>query len=308
MARDFAPPMASVTLTEPAWQLRLGALGLATLISAFFGGCARSTPNMPTPTSQAAPDNAAPDNAAPDNAAPDNAAPDNAAPDNAAPDNAASDNAAPTGRVVLEPSFEEQLAAVARGDAIAIRLTLAPVNPQQLGRLSSVADQLQELILDAGVVRDADLGALAPLRQLEHLRLRDSRLTDAGAAQLAAGELNQLRILNLPQAELTAAGIAHLSRLPRLSQLRLAGSQLDDRAVAALAALPELRSLHLIGPTLSDAALDSIAALPKLGSFYLDDCALSDAAWERLFIAKPSLHVHIDQFHHDRDPNRHDGP
>ncbi len=196
-----------------------------------------------------------------------------------------------------------QLQLAREGQSDRIQVDSQVITAEQLEQLEQVPN-LTELLLDAGVVCDADLGHIAQLHKLEHLRLRDSPLTDAGAEQLADG-LPKLRILNLPQAELTAAGIRHFARNSNLTQLRLGGSHIDDAALAAMAELPELRSLHLIGPKLSDAALEALAASPKLTSFYLDDCPLSDAAWERLFDAKPSLHVHIDQAHHDRDPSYH---
>ena len=88
--------------------------------------------------------------------------------------------------------------------------------------------------------------------------------------------------------------------------LRLGGRSIDDAAVKAIAAIPNLESLHLIGPSLTDASLESVANMTNLRSFYLDDCNLSEAAWTHLFEVRKNIHVHIDQVHHDRDPNRHD--
>lgn len=202
-----------------------------------------------------------------------------------------------------ELSFEAQHAQVLRGESIAIKLTQAPISGEQLAQLVSVGDKLLELQLDAGVVDDTSIESLAQLTALEHLRLRDSPITDVGIAKLDPTRLLNLRILNLPQSSLTAVGLEHLAKFPKLVQLRLGASKLDDRAAEVLATFPALRSLHLIGPRFTDVALDRLAKAPKLSSLYIDECHLSDAAWERLFKAKPSIHVHIDQHHHDRDPN-----
>ena len=202
-----------------------------------------------------------------------------------------------------ELSFEAQHAQVLRGEAIAIRLTHTKISGDQLGHLRAVSDKLLELQLDAGELNDASIESLTQLTALEHLRLRDSPITDAGIAKLDPRKLPNLRIINLPQSSLTAAGLEHLARFPKLVQLRLSAATLDDRAAEVLATFPILRSLHLIGPKFTDAALDQLAKAPKIASLYIDDCHLSDAAWERLFKAKPSIHVHIDQHHHDRDPN-----
>lgn len=202
----------------------------------------------------------------------------------------------------IELSFEAQHAQVLRGKSIAIKLTQAKISSQQLSQLSTLSDKLLELQLDAGVIDDASIESLSQLTALEHLRLRDSPLTDIGIAKLDPSKLPNLRIINLPQSSLTAAGLEHLGKFPKLVQLRLSASQLDDRAAEVISTFPALRSLHLIGPRFTDAALDQLAKAPKLSSLYIDECHLSDAAWERLFKAKPNIHVHIDQHHHDRDP------
>lgn len=203
----------------------------------------------------------------------------------------------------VELSFEAQHSQVLRGESIAIRLTQEKISDDQLGQLGAVGDKLLELQLDAGELNDATLESLTQLTALEHLRLRDSPITDIGIAKLSPSKLPNLRIINLPQSSLTAAGLEHFARFPKLVQLRLSATQLDDRAAEVLATFPALRSLHLIGPKFTDDALDHIATAPKLASLYIDDCHLSDAAWQRLFKAKPNIHVHIDQHHHDRDPN-----
>jgi hypothetical protein len=43
-----------------------------------------------------------------------------------------------------------------------------------------------------------------------------------------------------------------------------------------------------------------------LWNLYLDGAGVSDEAWSRYFGARPTVHVHVDQAHHDRDPGRHD--
>lgn len=196
--------------------------------------------------------------------------------------------------------FEQQLAAVLRGESVAIHVTTEPISSEQLKKLSQAGDQLRDLMLDAGTVRDEDIACFHALSKLEHLRLRQSPITDRGAEKLSELNLPELRVLNFPQSKLTAVGIRALAKLPKLSQLRLGGKQIDDEAVDVLKGMKQLQSVHLIGPSLSDRSLITIAELPKLGSFYLDDCPLSDAAWEQLFKSRPTLHVHIDQQHPDR--------
>ncbi|MFO1063104.1 MAG: hypothetical protein U0892_04425 [Pirellulales bacterium] len=206
----------------------------------------------------------------------------------------------PSALTADSPKFEQQLAAVLRGESVAIHVATEPVSSEQLKKLSQTGDPLRDLMLDAGTVRDEDIAFFHGLSKLEHLRLRQSPITDRGAENLSELNLPELRVLNLPQSKLTAVGMRALAKLPKLNQLRLGGNQIDDEAVDALKDMKQLQSVHLIGPSLSDRSLITIAELPKLGSFYLDDCPLSDAAWEQLFKSRPTLHVHIDQQHPDR--------
>ncbi|MCC6509777.1 MAG: hypothetical protein IT423_11755 [Pirellulaceae bacterium] len=198
--------------------------------------------------------------------------------------------------------FEEQLAQVLAGTGHEIRLERSSVSAEQLPALAK-ATQLRALILDAGVMRDQDIQCLTSLSTLEHLRLRNSPLTDQALKDMANGQLDELRILNLPQAKLTADGLRELARLPRLRNLRIGGRSIDDAAIVALAKCPALSSLHLIQPGITDQSLETLAGMAELSSLYIDDCPLSDAAWEKLFAARPKMHVHIDQSHHDLDPH-----
>jgi hypothetical protein len=72
----------------------------------------------------------------------------------------------------------------------------------------------------------------------------------------------------------------------------------------AIARLPGLRSLHLIDIAIRDEGLAALAEHETLRNLYLDGAGVSDAAWERYFEARPRIHVHVDQAHHDRDPRR----
>ncbi len=150
-------------------------------------------------------------------------------------------------------------------------------------------------MLDAGEVRDSDIKHLTSLTGLEHLRLRESPLSDDGLQELAGGQVRSLLILNLPQAKPTAVGLKALASLPKLRQLRIAGRQIDDAAVEELAHWPALSSLHLIQPGITGKSLETIATMSELSSLYIDECALPDEAWAKLFTARPSLHVHVDQ-------------
>ena len=57
---------------------------------------------------------------------------------------------------------------------------------------------------------------------------------------------------------------------------------------------------------LGDDGLEGISRYDGLWNLYLDGAGISDEAWERYFALHPEVHVHVDQAHHDRDPNRHE--
>lgn len=169
---------------------------------------------------------------------------------------------------------------------------------------------LRELVLEHGRADDAHAEILATLPDLERLVLRESPLGDEGFQRLAG--LRKLRDLNVPQSACTAAGIRALTALPALRVLRLGGPNLartggeGPEVCRAVATLPGLRSLHLIDIPIGDAGLETLADLPGLWNLYLDGAGVSDEAWGRYFQKRPDVHVHVDQAHHDRDPNSHD--
>jgi hypothetical protein len=201
---------------------------------------------------------------------------------------------APTGIVA-------QALAVRAGRSTRLVAT-APLSGAEWESLRGLAG-LRELILEHGVADDGRVEVLATLPDLERLVLRESPLTDAGFRRLAA--CTKLRDLNVPQAACTAAGIRALSTLGHLRSLRIGGRSLAGADVcAAVAKLPALHTLHLIDVPIGDGGLRVLARLPRLWSLYLDGAGVSDDAWEGYFQACPHVHVHVDQAHHDRDPNR----
>lgn len=213
---------------------------------------------------------------------------------------------APRQPVSSGDSFEHLLAAGRAGQLERLELSHPLAAPQQLAELSEQDAWLGELILDEGVVDDAQVPWIARLPELWHLRLRHSPITDDGFAELA--RCDSLQILNLPQCRATAAGVATLGRLPHLRSLRLGGETLGGDVADAIAGLKTLRSLHLIGVPIDDRGLRRIASLPKLQSLYLDDAAVSEQGWDWLFAEKSGLHVHVNQRHLDRDPGGHAHP
>ncbi|EMB13932.1 leucine-rich repeat domain-containing protein [Rhodopirellula europaea] len=163
--------------------------------------------------------------------------------------------------------------------------------------------KLDTVLIDEGVITDEGIATIAKIPELRHLRLRLSPITDEGLKPLL--ERKSIWFLNLPHSRLTEKGIRSLSALPKLRQLRVGSTLLGNDIGRALLEVKSLRGLHLIGVPLSDEGLKVIVQLPHLESLYLDDAAITESGWDWLFQNHPQLHVHINQRHHDRDPQHH---
>jgi Leucine-rich repeat (LRR) protein len=204
-----------------------------------------------------------------------------------------------------EPSLAEQITAVRRGSTDIILLESTPVRDSDLLVLTAIPG-LRVLQLDhpGNLVTEAGLADVARLTELEHLRIRGGNIGDEGLKAIC--EMPNLKILNLPQGKFTDAGLAHLKELPKLQSLRIGSPNVTDRGIAELKEFPSLLRVHLIDIPISDKGLADLEAIPKLESLYLDGAKISDAAVDDLFRKRPNLHVHFNQAHHDRDPNKHE--
>lgn len=199
-----------------------------------------------------------------------------------------------------EVSLQEQIEAVASGKQDSIEIEATAIRDEQLNPISSLTT-LRVLKLQRGAVSDAGLRSIGSLPKLEQIVLRDSPVTDEGAEILSG--FAALRIVNLPQSHIGDEGIKKLSRIPNLELLRIG----TDRAISAdglksLCDAKNLRFVHLIGVALEDGALTPLGEIPALESLYIDGSQFSDEAISALLRRRPGLHLHLDQRHHDSDP------
>jgi hypothetical protein len=199
----------------------------------------------------------------------------------------------------VPPSFAAQVAAVRDGTSRRVVATTPPT-AAEWASLRGLGG-LRELVVERGGAGDGEAEVFATLADLERLVLRHCPLGDAGFRRLAS--CRSLRDLNVPQAACTTAGVRALAPLENLRSLRLGAPGLAGPEVCeAVTALPRLRSLHLIDVPIGDAGLAILGRMPGLWNLYLDGAGVSDAAWAGYFEACPTVHVHVDQAHHDRDP------
>ncbi len=165
------------------------------------------------------------------------------------------------------------------------------------------SNNITSLLIDSSVVSNKGLIPLQSMKNLTQLRIR-SRLTDAAIPAIL--NLKSLQFLNLPQADFTDAGIHILSFHPNIQLLRIGGKRLSNKALESIATMSSLSFLHLIAVPINDQGLPSLYGMQHLQSLYLDDTDTTDAGLAKLLEALPHLHLHINQNHIDRDPNKHE--
>lgn len=91
--------------------------------------------------------------------------------------------------------------------------------------------------------------------QLEWLNLADTKVTDAGLANLK--DLKHLTRLHLEKTDIGDAGLAHLEGLANLEYLNLYGTKVTDKGLASIAKLPNLKKVYLWQTQVTDAAADA---------------------------------------------------
>ena len=161
------------------------------------------------------------------------------------------------------------------------------------------------------LVTDLDMDTLALLSSLEDLNLGVGvslgrtgvavgsgnchvtggiQLTDLGVAKLA--KLTNLKRLDISGANVTAAGLQALEKLPRLERLSLWNcAKVDDTAAAELGSFPGMSNVDLSYTPVGDRALQSLVKLTDLKFLYLTDTKITPEALRQFRKAKPAVFV-----------------
>lgn len=135
--------------------------------------------------------------------------------------------------------------------------------------------ELRVLALDGpSKISNEGLTLIGGPGRLEHLSFNGSRITDLkGLAPLVG-----LKSLNLMQVPVDDAGLAPISRFPRLMHLTLADNPaVTDAGLVHLRGLADLQSLDLRNCRVTDAGLAHILACPRLVYLDLSGTQISDA-------------------------------
>ena len=142
---------------------------------------------------------------------------------------------------------------------------------------------LEELRLTNARVVDAHLKQLKTLKTvdgLQTLHLTGAKITNGGLAHLS--ELTNLTELRLDYTEIGDAGLAHLRKLTKLEELQLGNSNVTDAGLVHLQMMRNLQTLNLISDRITDAGLDHLRMLSDLRTLSLCRTKVTNAGLARL--------------------------
>ena len=150
-------------------------------------------------------------------------------------------------------------------------------------------------------VQDKGLAHLAPLTQIEELRLAQTRvkgLTLATFVHLRALDLtystfgdegmqslkdmHELTRLYLRDTLVSDAGLKWIADRKSLTELDLSGDRITDAGMESLRGLTNLRELNLLGAAITDAGLDALAGMTHLRNLNLYRTGITNAGVEKL--------------------------
>lgn len=140
---------------------------------------------------------------------------------------------------------------------------------------------LEHLVLWSTPITDAGVRVIGTLRKLKTLSLEHcTQISDAGMAHLV--RCTTLKELWLSFAPIGGEGLAHLTRLEGLERLHLNGTKTDDDALQYVAGMKELQQLTLVRTAVRGPGLKHLAGLTKLKLLEFAECKLESPPWEAL--------------------------
>ncbi len=161
--------------------------------------------------------------------------------------------------------------------------------------------QLRHLKLTGEVDRSV-IDTLPSLSSLQTLYLAQVPVDETDITHLTACQ--SLDTINLPTADFNDDALAALAQLPRLELLRIGSPRVTAQGFGNLQLSKSLRFLHVIEVPVDEAVLEHVMNIQQLESFYADGANAQSLDWETVFKSRPDLHVHVNQVHDDRDPQR----
>jgi hypothetical protein len=123
---------------------------------------------------------------------------------------------------------------------------------------------------------DADLAVLKHLPQLQQLYVGNTRITDAGLANVKG--LADLVVLEFSgNIGITDAGLANIVGLVKLQQIMFSHTGISDEGLIHLKGLPDLVQVYAGTKNLTDAGLVHLKVLPKLKALSIGYSKITDA-------------------------------
>jgi hypothetical protein len=169
--------------------------------------------------------------------------------------------------------------------AIHVDLAHTKVGNADLGALALLRE-LHALNLSATNVSDAALVHVKNLDQLCTLRLSETKVTDAGLTELKG--LRELTGLFLDRTAVTDAGLLHLKQL-HLTFLDLSNTKVTDTGLVQLQTMSTLYRLDLCNTDVTDAGLDHLKGLTGLGWLGVSGTKVSPQGMAELRRALPRV-------------------
>ena len=126
---------------------------------------------------------------------------------------------------------------------------------------------------------DDELAVLKKLPRINDLTLCNTKVTDAGLANLT--DLRQLSRLHLIGC-FSDTGLGHVERLPRLRELSLRGTRVTDDGLKRLQGFARLQHLDLSDTQVTDTGLEHLTQLKQLRTLDLHDTKVTDAGLRHL--------------------------
>jgi hypothetical protein len=200
-------------------------------------------------------------------------------------------------------SLSDQLSEVRAGQRELIELTGKAVHDKAIEPMRNVQG-VTRVVIEQSELSAAGLAVLATIPELEQLVIRGKAVDDEGLSELVSSQ--NLRVLNLPRTTISRTTLEKLQQLPRLMLLRIGSPHLEDDCLQVITGMPAIRFLHLIDIPITDQGLRHLYDFEQLESLYLDGARVSGEGVSKLMEKLPRLHLHLDQHHHDRDPNHHE--
>ncbi len=167
-------------------------------------------------------------------------------------------------------------------DLHTLRLSLNTVSPATVARLMANKGWIELSLQDVPLTDAQFVQLIDDQSKLQRLSLRRiSGISDAGLAALS--KLPRLEVLSLVEMPITGKGLASLRDIPRLRSLDLRKCEsLRTADYRCLATMNRLRELKVAGSATGDPIIESLAALPALDSLLIEDSPVSTEAIRKL--------------------------